>query len=75
MNADQIYQAYCDQLVEIQELTEKLKKWEELADRLIVYAKDYVRPIDPFANHRDYKLSLNVIEQYEKLKEFTDGSR
>ena len=32
MNTDQIYQAYCDQLVEIQELTEKLKKWEACAD-------------------------------------------
>ena len=57
------------------------EKWEELADNLIPYAEDFARYLEegiyknnPFSNHRNYQAVSKVIEQYEKLKRFTDGT-
>ena len=55
------------------------EKWEELADRLIVYAKDYATHLSDLGeiDHVDNKqieLVEDAITQYEKLKDLTDGN-
>ena len=57
------------------------EQWEECADNLIHYAKDFVRYLEdgiyknnPFSNHQNYQAVSNVITQYQKLKDLTDGN-
>lgn len=49
------------------------EKWEACADRLIVYAEEISYQKCDFGNWHE-KASKDI-EQYEKLKEFTDGNR
>jgi hypothetical protein len=117
MNTDQIYKAYCDQLIEIENLKKIIndtlrelpvgnisthtpesipervghwvkesaeecrlrEEWEACADNLIHYAKDYAAHLSDLGeiDHVDNKqieLVENVISQYEKLKDLTDGN-
>jgi hypothetical protein len=119
MNTDQIYKAYCDQLIEIENLKKIIndtlralpvgsisrhtpesipervqdwikeaaeecrlrEQWEVCADNLIHYAKDFARYLEdniytnnPFVSHQNHQAVSNVITQYEKLKDLTDGN-
>ena len=65
MNTDQIYKAYCDQLIEIQELNEKLKKWEACADMLFVYADEVKCGTH---NQALWESACQDIEKYKELK-------
>lgn len=72
MSPNQI-QSFVDRVVEIQELTEKVKKWEACADRLIVYAKEIQATV---INQALYEAVCEDIREYNNLKkEFTDGQQ
>ena len=47
------------------------EKWEELADNLIVYAEEIKYSVK---NEDWHERASKDIEQYKKLKEFTDGT-
>ena len=68
MNPDQIYQAYCDKLVEIESLKEKLKKWETCADMLFVYADEVKCGTH---NQALWEAACQGIEKYKELKNGT----
>ena len=70
MTTDQIYKAYCDQLVEIETLKEKLEKWEACADNLIGYA-EIIQKTGKSQSTKHYSPISRDIEQYEKLKSET----
>lgn len=58
---------------QIQELTEKLKKWEACADNLIDYAHEFVAHLSTWGKgygryDKDIKLAEDAIEVYNRLK-------
>lgn len=67
MNINQT-QAFGNQTIKIDELKEKLKKWEDLADNLIVHAQN-LRGSSLMWGHEEWyeDISEDII-QYKKLK-------